>query len=322
MPRDLAAALRARGLRVTPQRRAILAAFNERGDEHLSADEVHSRAVAAVPEISRGTVYSTLAELTELGLLSAIGSPEPVRYETNTASHQHFRCRLCLRLFDVEIPSPDLRGLERAGFVADHVAVTAEGVCADCRAYERGLEDGTRAVLDREQLTVAAVDRLAAIRHATTLGPLLIAASPDGVVRIAFEELADFAPLADRARSRRGARTARERAEHLAGSVDAYLAGERAQAEDIVDWGLLPASSRVVLEATMRVPYGQPRSYDRVCTGMDAYECGYAMGSNPIPIIAPCHRVTRGSEMPRAYVGGQQRRLTLNGFERDELARC
>src|SRR3954468_20400344 len=116
MSRDPASVLRERGLRVTPQRRAILEAFESRPEEHLSADEVHARAAAAVPEISRGTVYATLAELTELGLLSALGSPEPVRYGTNTAPHQHFRCRLCLRLFDVELPPPDVRGLARRGF--------------------------------------------------------------------------------------------------------------------------------------------------------------------------------------------------------------
>ena len=98
--------LRARGLRVTPQRRAILGAFSRDAAEHLSADEIHARAAAVVPELGRGTVYATLAELTELGLLAARGSPEPVRYETNTEPHQHFRCRLCLRLFDVELADP------------------------------------------------------------------------------------------------------------------------------------------------------------------------------------------------------------------------
>src|SRR3954447_12958254 len=152
MPGDSAAALRTRGLRVTPQRRAILEAFSQRADEHLSADEVHARAAVVVPELSRGTVYSTLAELTELGLLAAIGSPEPVRYETNTGPHQHFRCRLCLRLFDVDMPPPDTRALNAAGFRVERVATSAEGVCTDCRAYEKGLDDGARAVRTTEQL--------------------------------------------------------------------------------------------------------------------------------------------------------------------------
>src|SRR4051812_4028564 len=263
MPGDSAAALRTRGLRVTPQRRAILEAFSQRADEHLSADEVHARATAAVPELSRGTVYSTLAELTELGLLSALGSPEPVRYEINTAPHQHFRCRLCLRLFDVAIGRPDVSTLSAQGFLVDHVLITAEGVCGECGAYARGLDAGTAAVLDTGQITAETMVLLAAVRHETRLGPLLIAASADGIVRIAFEGLADFEPMAVRASSRRGARAARARVDHLIGSLDAYLAGERSQAADVIDWALLPADSRAVLQATMRIPFGEQRSYDR-----------------------------------------------------------
>src|SRR3954468_6812536 len=110
MTADAAQELRDRGLRVTPHRRAILEALGP--DEHLSADEVHSRAAAAVPGVSRGTVYATLAELTELGLIAAFGSPEPVRYETNTGPHQHFRCRECGRLFDVPLRTPPTSGLK------------------------------------------------------------------------------------------------------------------------------------------------------------------------------------------------------------------
>ena len=109
--------------------------------EHLSADEIHARAAAVVPELGRGTVYAALAELTELGLLAALGSPEPVRYETNTEPHQHFRCRLCLRLFDVALADPAV-ALE--GFVVEQITITAEGVCAECVAYDKGLRAGAK----------------------------------------------------------------------------------------------------------------------------------------------------------------------------------
>ena len=64
--------LRAHGLRSTPQRRAILAAFRGRRAEHLSADEVYARAAESVPDLSRGTVYATLAEFSELGPLVSV----------------------------------------------------------------------------------------------------------------------------------------------------------------------------------------------------------------------------------------------------------
>src|ERR1700712_5190416 len=123
-PTEPGAVLRARGLRVTPQRRAILGAFTGAVTEHLSADEVHARASASVPEISRGTVYAALAELTELGLLAAFGSPEPVRYETNATDHQHFRCRICLRLYDVALPPPRTSALAADGHVVERTVTT------------------------------------------------------------------------------------------------------------------------------------------------------------------------------------------------------
>ena len=124
MPEDaIARMLHERELRVTPQRRAILQAFRGRSDEHLSADEVLSRASAVVPEIGRGTVYATLAELTELGLLASVGNPEPVRYETNLEPHDHFHCRLCLRLFDVELGGRDLGERPLAGYEIETVAI-------------------------------------------------------------------------------------------------------------------------------------------------------------------------------------------------------
>ena len=134
---DAGELLRARGLRVTPQRRAILGAFSHGADEHLSADEIHARAAAVVPELGRGTVYAALAELTELGLLAARGSPEPVRYETNTEPHQHFRCRLCLRLFDVELADPAL-GLAAEGFVVEQIAITGGGRLRGVRRLRQG----------------------------------------------------------------------------------------------------------------------------------------------------------------------------------------
>ena len=152
--------LRERDLRVTPQRRAILQAFRGRGDEHLAADEVLSRASAIVPEIGRGTVYAALAELTELGLLASVGTPEPVRYETNLERHDHFHCRLCLRLFDVDLGGHQVSRRPLDGYKIEDVALRADGVCAQCRDYERGLSAGAAFVKRRRTLDESALARL------------------------------------------------------------------------------------------------------------------------------------------------------------------
>src|SRR3954451_18971772 len=143
---DVGALLRELGLRSTPQRRAILRAFSSGPVEHLSADEVHARASQELPDLGRGTVYSTLAEFTEVGLLAAFGSSEPVRYETNTEAHDHFRCRLCLRIFDVDTLSAVEQSMPE-GFTLERLETRAEGVCADCGDYERGLREGTTTIL-------------------------------------------------------------------------------------------------------------------------------------------------------------------------------
>lgn len=312
---DPAEALRARNLRVTPQRRAILAAFEDRADEHLSADEVHARASRSVPEVSRGTVYSTLAELTELGLLAAIGSPEPVRYESNVAAHDHFRCRCCARLFDVELGRPDTVAVEAAGHRVEGVGVVVEGVCSDCERYRRGLHDGADAIARTPQLTGGIVDTLACRRHDSPLGSLLVAATDRGIVRVAFEDHADFDALRARARRRTGSREARGRLTHAEDAFDAYFGGAHGAATDVVDWATAAVAHPAALEATRDIPFGRHRSYVGICEGVDAYACGYAMGTNPVPVLLPCHRVALGSVRPEGYVGGGERLRALTRLE-------
>ena len=202
--------LRARGLRSTPQRRAILGAFQGGPTEHLSADEVHARASQSLPDLSRGTVYATLAEFSELGLLSASGAPEPVRYETNTTHHSHFRCRLCLRIFDLVSGLQDPEEITDPGFSVERIDTRAEGICAECNDYNAGLRAGARAISQ----SGPAADTLAAPGVATAnldgpLGALLLAATPQGLIRVAFEGHGDFDALRARATSRRGSQAAR-----------------------------------------------------------------------------------------------------------------
>ena len=300
--------LREHGLRVTPQRRAILESFGDGPAEHLSADEVHSRAAAVLPEIGRGTVYATLAELTEVGVLGARGSPEPVRYETNITPHQHFRCRLCLRLFDVDLPDPDLSPLP-SGFAVEQVTVTAEGICAECAEYGKGLRSGaTRA---RGKPSGDLPGTIAAGVTATPLGPVAVGATSHGLVRMVFEGHADFERLYGA--RRRGGREAREHVAAGKGVVADFFAG-RPVRDCPIDFAHLAGAP--TLEAVMAVPRGQQASYEALDTPAPARERGRILGSNPLAILVPCHRITRGSELPKEYVGGAERRLALNELER------
>jgi Fur family transcriptional regulator, stress-responsive regulator len=303
--------LRARGLRVTPQRRAILGAFSHGADEHLAADEIHARAAAAVPELGRGTVYAALAELTELGILTARGTPEPVRYETNTAPHQHFRCRLCLRSFDVDIPDPPTSALARDGFAVEAITVTAEGICAECGEYG----DALHAAAEQARSTPSSPfpDGVAATTMQTPLGPVAIGATSEGVVRVVFDNHADAPALEELAASRRGSRAARQHVRDAEAAVGAFFAGDEPR-PCAIDWTHLDDTS--TLTAAMGIRRGADASYETLDTPAAAGERGRSFGANPIAILVPCHRVTRGREVPHDYVGGEERRRALRLIER------
>jgi Fur family transcriptional regulator, peroxide stress response regulator len=314
---DLTELLRAHRLRITPQRLAILEAFRGRHDEHLSAEEVTSRASVAVPNIGRGTVYATLAELSELGLLAAVGGSDPVRYETNLAPHDHFRCRICMRLFDVDLGGSELSRDRLVGFTIETIAVHAEGVCAECHAYQRGLSDGAAGCLSTETLPAGDLGTMSCARVDSPLGELALAASAEGIVHLAFSDHADFSGLLARARSRRGSAAARAHLVALNLGLEQYFAGGRAPLRDRIDWRLLNEEQRSTLVSVQQVTFAGRLSYERLESGLTAYDRGHLMGSNPIPLLAPCHRVTCGAKRPEVYVGGTERLHLLQALESD-----
>jgi len=308
--------LRSHGLRSTPQRRAILAAFEGGPTEHLSADEVHARASRDLPDLGRGTVYATLAEFTELGLLGAFGAPEPVRYETNTESHDHFRCRLCMRLFDLD-GAAHREPPRRQGFTIERVELRAEGICADCGDYGAGLLQGTQAILERETPGDPFGGRGVAVAETSTpLGPLFLAASADGLLRLAFEDQADVARLRALSSSRRGSQAARAHLDQAIEKLGGYFEGEVGQIECAIDRNGLADGLADILVTTREIPYGGRLSYVDLPTQATAKLLGGSFGANPIPLVAPCHRVTRGLEIPELFVGGAERRQWLLAHER------
>ena len=314
---EIAELLRRHGLRSTPQRRAILIALHD-SEEHLSADEIHARASRSLPHLGRGTVYAALTELSELGVVSAVGLPEPVRYEANTTPHGHFRCRLCMRLFDLDgdMPAPDDLLDER--FAVERVTLRAEGVCAECRDYEVGLLAGIRAIHRRGPAGTTDLLRQPGLACATIDGPLgvlVLAATPVGLLRLAFEEHADTGQLREHAASRRGSKAAREHLRLAREQLASFMAGETELIDCPVDSEALERGAEV-LQATRSIPYSSHRSYSKLDLAMIPQELGLWMGANPLPIVFPCHRVSRGREVPDTFVGGLARRRWLEDHER------
>lgn len=131
-----AARLRTVGLRATPQRRAVLAAFAGGASGHLTAQAVSERARREVPELARATVYKALGELVRVGLLQVVPGPGAARYDPNPdRDHQHFRCRCCGALHDVEVAGlGGLRLRSGTGFVTERRTIVFEGLCPKCAA--------------------------------------------------------------------------------------------------------------------------------------------------------------------------------------------
>jgi Fur family peroxide stress response transcriptional regulator len=132
--KDLVAALRGAGRRVTPQRQVILEYLGGRTD-HPSAGQIHRNLTGRVPSLSLATVYNTLATLTELGLVREIefdGADN--RYDTNLAPHVNLVCVRCGDIMDYqrELPVRPDEIRSATGFEVVTCRVEYRGLCATC----------------------------------------------------------------------------------------------------------------------------------------------------------------------------------------------
>jgi AraC family transcriptional regulator of adaptative response/methylated-DNA-[protein]-cysteine methyltransferase len=83
----------------------------------------------------------------------------------------------------------------------------------------------------------------------------------------------------------------------------------------VIDWRLTNDQQAAALRIVQEIPYGTSRSYHLLADELSAYDCGHLLGSNPLALMIPCHRVTRGTERLRAYVGGIERLGLLTALE-------
>jgi methylated-DNA-[protein]-cysteine S-methyltransferase len=165
------------------------------------------------------------------------------------------------------------------------------------------------------------------VAYATTdspLGPLLLAATPAGLVRLAYVDFEDedavLAELAERVSPR--VLAVPRKLDQPRRELEQYFGGGRRSFELPIDWQLTHGFGRRVLEATASIPYGEVSTYRDVATlagsprGFRA--AGNALGANPIPIIVPCHRVLHSGGGMGGYTGGLDRKRTLLMIERGQ----
>jgi Fe2+ or Zn2+ uptake regulation protein len=132
---DFIRAFRQAGRRITPQRRLIFQILEEEGG-HPTAEEVFRRAVTAMPDVSRSTVYNTVNTLGEIGQLREVvdTSGKSTRYDTNNSRHHHLYCLGCGALIDIDkdFPGLTLPPDKAEGYQVVRRQVTFYGYCPEC----------------------------------------------------------------------------------------------------------------------------------------------------------------------------------------------
>ena len=112
---DIAERLRAAGLRPTRQRIALARLLFDGCDRHVTAEVLHEEAIARKVPVSLATVYNTLHQFTEVGLLREVAVEGAKTYfDTNTSNHYHFFCETSGKLVDIETASIRIEGLPQA----------------------------------------------------------------------------------------------------------------------------------------------------------------------------------------------------------------
>jgi methylated-DNA-[protein]-cysteine S-methyltransferase len=157
-------------------------------------------------------------------------------------------------------------------------------------------------------------------REDSPVGPLTIFVTPRGVLRITYADDALDAVMDDvAARVSPRILEAPEQTDLARRQIDDYFAGRRRTFELPLDWRLVRGFAGPVLRATAAVPFGQVTTYREVAAAAGsprAYRAaGTALGSNPIPIVVPCHRVLHADGGLGGYAGGLERKRYLLRLE-------
>jgi len=181
------------------------------------------------------------------------------------------------------------------------------------RALRLPLADDADAASSGERLVTRVAERgLADVAYATVdspIGELLAASTERGLVRIAFKtERQDDVLNELVVRISPRVVEAPAQLDDVRRELDQYFDGKRREFELPLDWQLSRGFRAEVLRKLIEVPYGETASYAEVAAQAGrprAYRAaGSACGSNPIPIVVPCHRVLRSGGALGGYGGG------------------
>lgn len=152
------------------------------------------------------------------------------------------------------------------------------------------------------------------------VGPLLVAASDEGVCEISYLVNHDRQETLREIESRGILAYERQASvDPVVHELGDYFNGERDRFGSRVDLFGLTEFTRKVLKATVHVPYGGVTTYGEIARLIGqpsaSRAVGNALGRNPVPVIVPCHRIIRSSGDMGWYTGGAQIKQALLGIE-------
>ncbi|SEB65395.1 methylated-DNA-[protein]-cysteine S-methyltransferase [Paramicrobacterium humi] len=154
----------------------------------------------------------------------------------------------------------------------------------------------------------------------TPVGPLLLAATPTGLVRVAYER-EGFDAVLDALAAKLSPRVLRapKRLDSAAHEMDEYFAGTRTGFDLPLDYALSRGFRQLVQRELPHIGYGSTASYkqvaERVGNPRAVRAVGTACATNPLPVVVPCHRVLRTDGTLGGYVGGADAKTTLLRLE-------
>ena len=152
------------------------------------------------------------------------------------------------------------------------------------------------------------------------VGPLLLAATPKGLVRVAYA-VEDHDRVLDLLASRLSPRVLRapKRLDAAARELEEYFGGRRQVFDLPLDLSLSRGFRQLVQRHLPEIGYGQTRTYGQVAELVGnpraVRAVGTACATNPLPVVVPCHRVLKADGTAGRYVGGSAAKVTLLTLE-------
>jgi methylated-DNA-[protein]-cysteine S-methyltransferase len=152
------------------------------------------------------------------------------------------------------------------------------------------------------------------------VGTLLLAATPKGLVRVAYD-IEDHDRVLDTLSQRLSPRVLRapKRLDTAARELGEYFSGQRRVFDLPLDLSLSKGFRQLVQRHLPEIGYGQTRTYKQVAELVGNPKAvravGTACATNPLPVVVPCHRVLPANGAPGGYVGGPDAKKTLLSLE-------